>query len=88
MTDHVVVKADALRSFVQEILQAAGMRSEPAAVVAETLIYADLRGDVYFAQGSTAEARAAYQSALEKTEVGSPYRNLIQIKIDALGQAK
>lgn len=44
MTDHVVVKADALRSFVQEILQAAGMRSEPAAVVAETLIYADLRG--------------------------------------------
>jgi predicted negative regulator of RcsB-dependent stress response len=51
-------------------------------------LYADLRGDVYFAQGSTAEARAAYQSALEKTEVGSPYRNLIQIKIDALGQAK
>jgi predicted negative regulator of RcsB-dependent stress response len=51
-------------------------------------LYADLRGDIYVAKGSTAEARAAYQTALEKTEVRSPYRNLIQIKIDALGQAK
>ena len=51
-------------------------------------LYADLRGDIYVAKGSPAEARAAYQSALEKTEVGSPYRNLIQIKIDALGQAQ
>jgi predicted negative regulator of RcsB-dependent stress response len=51
-------------------------------------LFADLRGDVYFAKGSESEARAAYQSALEKTEVGSPYRNLIQIKIDALGQAQ
>jgi predicted negative regulator of RcsB-dependent stress response len=51
-------------------------------------LYADLRGDILVAKGSTAEARAAYQSALEKTEVGSPYRNLIQIKIDALGQAQ
>jgi predicted negative regulator of RcsB-dependent stress response len=51
-------------------------------------LYADLRGDVYLAKGSTAEARAAYQTALEKTELQSPYRNLIQIKIDALGQAK
>jgi predicted negative regulator of RcsB-dependent stress response len=51
-------------------------------------LYADLRGDVYVAKGSIAEARAAYQTALEKTEVRSPYRNLIQIKIDALGTAK
>ncbi|MPZ42037.1 MAG: tetratricopeptide repeat protein [Betaproteobacteria bacterium] len=51
-------------------------------------LFADLRGDVYFAKGSEPEARAAYQSALEKTEVGSPYRNLIQIKIDALGQTQ
>jgi predicted negative regulator of RcsB-dependent stress response len=51
-------------------------------------LYADLRGDVFFAKGSIAEARAAYQSALEKTEAKSPYRNLIQIKIDALGEAK
>jgi predicted negative regulator of RcsB-dependent stress response len=51
-------------------------------------LYADLRGDIYLAKGSPAEARAAYQTALEKTELRSPYRNLIQIKIDALGQAK
>jgi predicted negative regulator of RcsB-dependent stress response len=51
-------------------------------------VYADLRGDVYLAKGSPAEARAAWQSALEKTAVGSPFRNLIQIKIDSLGKAK
>jgi predicted negative regulator of RcsB-dependent stress response len=51
-------------------------------------LYADLRGDVYLAKGSHAEARAAYQSALEKTPAGSPYRNLVQIKIDSLGQAQ
>lgn len=48
----------------------------------------DLRGDVLAAKGSAAEARAAYQAALEKTDARSPYRNLIQIKIDALGNAK
>jgi len=51
-------------------------------------LYADLRGDVLTAKGALAEARAAYQTALEKTDSKSPYRNLIQIKIDALGQAK
>ena len=51
-------------------------------------LYAEFRGDIHLTKGSAAEARAAYQSALEKTEAGSPYRNLIQIKIDALGQAK
>lgn len=51
-------------------------------------LYADLRGDILSAKGALAEARAAYQTALEKTDAKSPYRNLIQIKIDALGQAK
>ena len=51
-------------------------------------LFADLRGDVYFAKGSLAEARSAYQSALERTDTKSPYRNLIQIKIDALGEGK
>ena len=51
-------------------------------------LFADLRGDVYFAKGSLAEARSAYQSALERTDTKSPYRNLIQIKIDALGDGK
>lgn len=51
-------------------------------------LFADLRGDVLAAKGSEAEARAAYQLALEKTDARSPYRNLIQIKIDSLGPAK
>jgi predicted negative regulator of RcsB-dependent stress response len=51
-------------------------------------LYADLRGDVYVAKGQPAEARVAYQTALEKTEARSPLRNLIQIKMDALGQAQ
>jgi predicted negative regulator of RcsB-dependent stress response len=51
-------------------------------------LYADLRGDIFAAKSSVAEARSAYQSALERTDVNSPYRNLIQIKIDALGEAK
>jgi predicted negative regulator of RcsB-dependent stress response len=51
-------------------------------------LYADLRGDVYFAKGALAEARSAYQSALERTDTKSPYRNLIQIKIDSLGEGK
>lgn len=51
-------------------------------------LLADLRGDTLVAKGSLTEARAAYQLALEKTDAKSPYRNLIQIKIDALGPAK
>lgn len=48
-------------------------------------LYADLKGDVLAAQGKVAEARGAYQMALEKSDKKSPYRNLLQIKLDALG---
>ena len=51
-------------------------------------LYGDLRGDVLTAQGKPAEARAAYQSALEKSDAASPYRRLIEMKLDALGEAK
>jgi predicted negative regulator of RcsB-dependent stress response len=51
-------------------------------------LYADLRGDVLTAQGKTAEARSAYQTALEKSDPNSQYRPLIEIKLDALGEAK
>ncbi|OIR11152.1 hypothetical protein GALL_73300 [mine drainage metagenome] len=53
-----------------------------------TGLYADLRGDVLSAQGKTAEARAAYQQAYDKTDANSMYRNLIQLKMDGLGSAK
>lgn len=48
-------------------------------------LYSDLRGDVLIAQGNMAEARAAYQQALDKSDEASGWRNVIQIKIDALG---
>ena len=51
-------------------------------------LYADLKGDVLNAQGKTAEARAAYQQAFEKIDAKSPYHNLVQMKLDALGGAK
>ncbi len=53
-----------------------------------TGLYADLKGDVLSAQGKVAEARAAYQQAYDKTDAGSVYRNLIQLKMDGLGNAK
>lgn len=53
-----------------------------------TGLYADLKGDVLNAQGHIAEARAAYQLALNKMDAESKYRNLVKMKLDALGDAK
>jgi predicted negative regulator of RcsB-dependent stress response len=46
--------------------------------------YSDLRGDVLVAQGKIAEARAAYQRALEESAEGGTWRDVVQIKLDAL----
>lgn len=51
-------------------------------------LYADLRGDVLVAQGKADEARAAYKLSLDKSAATSSYRNLVQIKLDALGPGK
>lgn len=50
-------------------------------------LYADLRADLLAAQNKRPEARAAYQIALEKSDPSSPYRQLIQVKLDALGES-
>ncbi len=50
-------------------------------------LVADRRGDLLFALNKTDEARSAYQAALDKTEVKNPARQLIQLKLDALGGA-
>lgn len=52
-----------------------------------TALYADLKGDVLLTQGKRADARAAYQLALDKSEAGSAYRSAIQLKLDSLGEA-
>ncbi|HEX4985123.1 MAG TPA: tetratricopeptide repeat protein [Burkholderiales bacterium] len=59
----------------------------PHSAAMQTL-YADLRGDVMAAQGKVAEARAAYKTAIEKALPNSSYRNVVQIKLDALGGGK
>ena len=51
-------------------------------------LYADLKGDVLVAQDKPQDARAAYQTALDKSESKSGYRALIQVKLDALGAAR
>jgi predicted negative regulator of RcsB-dependent stress response len=53
-----------------------------------TGLYADMKGDVLAAQGKTAEAKTAYKEALEKIEAKSMYHNLVQLKLDGLGDAK
>lgn len=50
-------------------------------------LHDDLRGDILLAQGKREEARKAYQAALDKSEAGSAYRAVIQIKLDSLGDA-
>jgi predicted negative regulator of RcsB-dependent stress response len=50
-------------------------------------LYAELKGDILAAQGKAAEARNAYQLALDKSESGSTYRATVQLKLDALGDS-
>lgn len=45
----------------------------------------DRKGDILVAQNKLDEARAAYQSAIDKTDVRNPGRQLMQIKLDAIG---
>ncbi len=51
-------------------------------------LYADLKGDIMAVQQRRAEARAAYQMALEKSDPRSNYHQLIQVKLDAMGEAQ
>jgi len=48
---------------------------------------ADRKGDILVAQGKQELARAAYQQALEKTDERNPARQLIELKLDAIGGA-
>lgn len=48
---------------------------------------ADRKGDILVAQNKIPEARVAYQAALDKTDQKNPGRQLIQLKLDAIGGA-
>ncbi|HYD59348.1 MAG TPA: tetratricopeptide repeat protein [Noviherbaspirillum sp.] len=49
---------------------------------------ADRKGDILVAQSKIDDARAAYKLALDKTDEKNPARQLIQLKLDALGGAQ
>ena len=51
------------------------------------VLAADLKGDILAAQGKPAEARTAYRSVLD-SPTGGQIKQLAQIKLDALGDAK
>lgn len=50
-------------------------------------IVADRKGDILVAQNKLEEARAAYRTALEKMDETNPGRQLVQLKLDAIGGA-
>ncbi|MFN0184136.1 MAG: YfgM family protein [Aquabacterium sp.] len=60
---------------------------ELAAATAPTFaaLVADRRGDVLLAQGRTADARAAYETAWKGMDAALGYRQLIEAKLTALG---
>jgi len=49
--------------------------------------FADRRGDILMAQNKLAEARAAYQIAYDKSDERGGYRQIVQLKLDAIGAA-
>jgi len=51
-------------------------------------VVADRKGDLLVAQNKMEEARAAYQLAMEKTDQKNPARQMIQLKLDAIGGAR
>jgi predicted negative regulator of RcsB-dependent stress response len=50
--------------------------------------YEELRGDIYLAQGEKNRARVAYREALRSLPPGSPYAQILNIKLDDLGPDK
>lgn len=51
-------------------------------------LYADLKGDINAAAGRIAEAQQAYQAAINMLGTNSNYFNIVQMKLDALGEVK
>lgn len=50
-------------------------------------VYADLKGDILFAMERFDDARQAYQIAIDKMNKENSYFNIVQMKLDALGDA-
>ena len=77
------------RQRLAQLLVDAGKAQEAIALLADTKdipLAAAIRGDAYVALGQVEQARTAYGQALAGLPVGSPVRNLVELKlIDAGG---
>ncbi len=50
-------------------------------------LVSDRKGDIFVAQNKIADARTAYQAALTKLDDKNPLRQMVQLKLDAIGGA-
>ena len=50
-------------------------------------LYLDRRGDVQVASKKISEARLSYQAAIDKLSKSNNYYNIVQMKLDALGES-
>ena len=50
-------------------------------------LYLDRKGDILSALNKNSEARLSYQAALEKLSKSNNYYNIVQMKLDALGES-
>lgn len=67
------------------LLDAGKVEQALGAVRGDSAAAEELRGDARVAQGRRDDAREAYRKALAKAEVGSPQRNLIELKYTQVG---
>ncbi|MBB5019785.1 putative negative regulator of RcsB-dependent stress response [Chitinivorax tropicus] len=72
----------------QKQFDAALKALDAAPVDAFSSQFAEMKGDVLLAQGKKADAAKAYQHALNKLEKTAPGYQLVQMKLDALGDVK
>ncbi|MDE3021899.1 MAG: tetratricopeptide repeat protein [Pseudomonadota bacterium] len=50
-----------------------------------SFLYDDMRGDIYHAMGRDDEARSSWNKSLNEMDAANKYRQLVQMKLDALG---
>lgn len=51
-------------------------------------LYLDRKGDILVTSGKIAEARLSYQAAIDKLTKSNNYFNIVQMKLDALGESE
>jgi predicted negative regulator of RcsB-dependent stress response len=79
--------ASIVRQRIARLLIDAGKAKEAVALIPDGADASSLevRGDALVALGDDAKARADYQHALTQTEVGSPRRRLLELKLSDVG---